>query len=257
MCVLLYVFQSRLVYFPPRTISVTPAEMGLKYEEVTLETSDGVKLSAWYVPAPEAVGAVMICHGNAENLSDGVPRLRAFHRLGLSVLLFDYRGYGSSEGSPDEEGTYLDARAAWDHLVDTRGFAPERITVLGCSLGGGVASWLATQVPPRALVLESTFTSIPDLASRWFFFLPIRQICRFSYDTRSRLPRITCPVLIVHSHDDALVPFSHGEQLHAAAVGPKQFLPIHGGHADGFLTSGRTYEEGLAAFLRECALPDG
>jgi hypothetical protein len=245
----LYFLQSRLVYQPSRDILRTPADAGLPFEQVTLRAEDGVRLSAWFVPARDAEGAVLFCHGNAGNMSGRVDSLAVFHRLGLSVLIFDYRGYGRSEGSPGEEGTYLDAQAAWDHLVNLRGVPPGRIVLFGRSLGGAVAARLAARHRPGALVLESTFTSLPDLAADLFPWLPARWLCRFSYDTASRLGGINCPVLVVHSREDDLIPFSHGRKLFDAAAPPRTFLAISGTHNDGFLTSGSVYTDGLKAFL--------
>lgn len=147
-------------------------------------------------------------HGNAGNISHRLDSLRIFHGLGLDVLILDYRGYGRSEGRPSEEGTYRDARAASRYLVEARGVAPERIVVFGRSIGAAIAAALAVEQRPAALILESGFTSVPDLAADLYPWLPARRLARLHYDTRARLPHVTVPVLIVHSRDDEIISFS-------------------------------------------------
>jgi fermentation-respiration switch protein FrsA (DUF1100 family) len=255
LCLLLYFGQSRLVYFPTRAIEETPAGAGLAFEELRLTTRDGATLGAWYVPAAATNSrrAILLCHGNGGNIGHRVEAIRFFHSLGLQVLIFDYRGYGSSSGTPSEEGTYQDARAAWDHLVQVRDFAPAEIVVYGRSLGGSVATWLAEQVHPGALIIEASFTSLPAMAARLYPVLPTRWLCRFRYDSLERLPRVTCPVLVAHSRADEMIPFAMGEQLFQAALPPKRFVTLRGSHNYGEGTLPPAYENALRAFL---ALPD-
>lgn len=247
---LLYLCQRRLLYFPTRTIAATPDLWGLAYEEVWLRTSDGLKLNAWFVPAENPRAYLILCHGNAGNICHRIESLEIFHRLGLATLVFDYRGYGRSEGRPDEEGTYRDAEAAWDHLVGERGVEPERIVVFGRSLGGPVAARLAMEKTPGALILESTFTSGPDVAARLLPIFPARWLCRMKYPTAEFLRGVRCPVLVAHSPEDELIAWRFGLGVFEAAGEPKEFLEISGTHNEGFLTSGRTYVDGLDAFLR-------
>jgi fermentation-respiration switch protein FrsA (DUF1100 family) len=248
---LVYLFQSRLVYFPQigRQIAATPQAYGLAYEAVTLPTADGEKLAAWWVPHERAEGTVLIFHGNAGNISHRIDYLTMFYRLGYSTLLIDYRGYGQSTGSPSEEGTYRDAEAAWQWLTGARGVPARDIVVLGESLGGAVAVWLAARVNPRALVVASCFTSVPDLGAQIYPFLPVRLISRFSYDSIATIKSVKAPVLIAHSREDDIIPFSHGRALFEAALEPKQFLEMRGGHNDGFLFMRREWVAQLAAFL--------
>jgi hypothetical protein len=246
---LLFVFQERFIYFPTRTITTTPAAIGLDYEAVQLETADGLKLSGWFVPAENANDVLLFFHGNAGNISHRLASIEQFHRLGLNVFIIDYRGYGQSEGRPTEAGTYLDAEAAWRYLIETKGYRPEQIILFGRSLGGAVATWLAQQHPPRALILESTFTSVPDMGVRQFPFLPVRALARIGYNTQARLPHIQTPVLIVHSPDDEVIPYSHGQQLYQDANEPKEFLQLRGGHNEGFIIS-TNYEADIKSFLQ-------
>lgn len=251
---LLYLFQSSLVYFPTRVLAATPAAVDLAFEDVSFTTADGVTLHGWFVPAPSPRATLLFFHGNAGNISHRLESLLIFHRLGISVFIVDYRGYGRSGGEPTEQGTYQDAVASWRYLTEDRGISAGDIIVFGRSLGGAVAAWLAAQVHPAALIVESSFTSVPDLAAKIYPFLPVRFLSRFEYDTRSAVARAPCPVLVVHSLDDEIVPFDHGNLIFEGAREPKALLTIRGGHNDGFLLSGEVYLEGLRAFLGR-ALP--
>ncbi len=248
---LVFLLQPRLVYFPEaaRALTSTPRAAGFEYEDVSLHAADGVKLHAWWVPAHNARGAVLLLHGNAGNISHRLGYVTMFNRLGYSVLLFDYRGYGSSEGHPDEEGTYRDAEAAWQHLTATHGLPARDIVIVAESLGGGVATWLATQHTPRALVLASTFTSIPDLGASIYPWLPVRLLARIKYDNIGRIGQVATPVLIAHSRGDEVIPFDHGEKLFAAAHEPKQFLELAGGHNEGFLFARVDWIAVVGAFI--------
>jgi len=248
--VILFVFQSHLIYFPQKEIYETPGRAGLSYEAVFFETTDGVKLSGWFVPAEKPRGVVLFCHGNAGNISHRMDSIRIFHRLRLSTFIFDYRGYGISKGKPTEKGIYLDAEAAWRYLTEIRHVPRTEIILFGRSLGGAIAARLAQDHSPAALIIESTFTSLPDIAADIYPFLPVRLLARFDYNTRKYIKLVNCPILIVHSRNDEIMPFKHGRQLFEAASEPKEFLEITGTHNDGFMASGKSYEEGLDLFLR-------
>ncbi len=244
-----WVFQERMVFFPLRELDGRPSDVGLAYEDVHIVTRDGVGLHGWYVPGEDARGTVLFCHGNAGNISHRLETVALLHGLGLNVLLFDYRGYGKSGGRPREAGLYRDAEAAWDYLTTKRGEAPERIVLMGRSLGGGVAAWLAARRGPAALILESTFTSIADLGRRFYPLLP-RFLARIRFDTLSHLAGVRCPLLVAHSRDDDVVPFVMGQRLYEAHDGLKCFLPMRGDHSRGWLDTGASYVEGLDGFLR-------
>ncbi|MFN7086747.1 MAG: alpha/beta hydrolase [Burkholderiales bacterium] len=259
MVALLFVFQARLVYYPQigREIGATPRDRGLDFEAVAIGTADGETLFAWWVPAPDVPqprGTVLFFHGNAGNISHRIDYLLMFGKLGYATLIFDYRGYGRSSGSPSEEGTYRDAEAAWRWLTQTRGIAASDIVYAGESLGGAVASWLAVRHRPRALVLLSTFTSVPDLGAQLYPFFPVRLIARFRYDNLANLRQLTVPVLVAHSRDDEIIPFAHGRMVFEAAGGPKRFLEMRGGHNDGFVFMRDEWVEALAAFLDRSAV---
>ena len=251
LCLIVYVFQSRLVYFPEigRELTISPRAAGLAFEEVWLEAEGGVRLHGWYVPNAEANGVALLLHGNAGSIALRIDWLRMFHDLGYASLVIDYRGFGRSSGSPSEQGTYADARAAWSHLTAVRGWKATDIVLVGESLGGAVAAQLATSMPARALVLQSTFTSVPDLAAQIYWFLPVRWLSRFRYDTRENLARVAMPVLVAHSRDDEIVPYSHGLALYETAPAPKAFVEMRGGHNDAFLFSRGEWVEALGRFL--------
>lgn len=245
-------FEHRQVYKPNRNLTANGAELGRPVEEAWIPTPDGVRLHGWFFPAekdsPRAQQVLLLCHGNAGNVGHRLHFVKAWLELGLNVFVFDYRGYGRSEGRVDEAGTYVDAHAAWGWLRQ-RGFAPEQVVVLGKSLGGGVASELALREPPGALILQSTFTSIPDLGSELFRWLPVRRLHSIHYDTINRLPRIQSPVLVAHSRRDDLIGFHHSERNFAAANEPKMMLEIAGNHVS-VLEEGRAeYLAGLEQFL--------
>lgn len=250
---LMYLVQERLIYFPSQAWDATPTDLGLAYEYIQFETADGVTLSGWFVLADQPRGTLLFFHGNGGNISHRLWSVELFHRLDLNTFIIDYRGYGQSAGTPSEQGTYLDAEAAWHYLTQARGIPPSELILFGESLGGAVAAWLAEKHPSGALILVSTFTSIPDMAAQTYPFLPVRWLARVRYNTLERLPNIHCPVLIVHSPADEIVPFKHGQQLFEAANQPKEFLGITGSHNEGLLLSAGQYQAGLAAFLTEYA----
>ena len=250
----LYVFQERLVFLaglPGRTLEITPRHFGFKFDDVTLATSDGVSLHGWYVHAENRRGTVLFMHGNAGNISHRLDSIAVFRELGLDTFIFDYRGYGQSEGGASEEGTYKDAAAAWDHLVTERGQDPAEIVIFGRSIGGAIAAWLATRHKAAALIVESSFTSGVDMAARIYPFMPVRLITRLKYPVIDYVASAGSPVLVVHSRDDEIIPFAMGEALYDAAPTPKAFLELRGGHNDGFFLSRDHYREGLEAFIED------
>lgn len=251
---MMFLNQGRLIYLPSTQVTATPADAGLAFEDVELRTEDGVRLHGWFVPGPRPEDPVLLfLHGNAGNIGHRLHSLLQFHQLGLAVLIIDYRGYGHSTGRPHEEGTYLDARAAWDHLVADRGVEPQRIVVFGRSLGAAVAADLANRVDAGAVILESAFTSAADLGAHHYPWLPVRLLLRHEYDTLQRVGTIRSPLLIAHSRDDALVPFADAERLQKAA-GDARLLPMQGGHNDGFRVSAGTYRQGIARFLQDAGV---
>jgi len=240
----------RFVYFPSRALDGgTPAQFGFAYEDVALTAADGVRLHAWWVPAPHARTTLLLLHGNAGNISHRLDKLAMLAECDASVLLLDYRGYGRSEGTPSEAGTYLDAAAAYDWLR-ARGVPAAQIAVYGESLGGPIAVDLAANHDVGYLVLESTPSSIAGVARHHYPWLPVEWFLSAQYDALSRLPRVRAPLLILHSPTDEIVPFAMAEQLYAAAPGEKRLVRLAGGHNDAFVIAAPVYQAALRDFLR-------
>ncbi len=248
-CLLAFIFQPSLVFFPDRRMGATPAQLGVRYKDVFFDTEDGVKLNGWYIPIENARGVLVFCHGNAANISNRLESIQIFLKLGLSVFIFDYRGYGRSDGKISEAGTYLDARAAVDYLLTEEGVPADRMILFGRSLGAAVAVELATRRRPRALILESAFTSISDIGQRTYPFLPVKWLSRIKYDSTRRVSDLDVPKLFIHSPEDDVVPFDLGQRLYAAAAEPKTFLRIMGDHNTGFVDSEAVYTDELRRFL--------
>ncbi len=245
-------FEGSMVYYPSRDLSATGRELNRPFENVRFQASDGIKLHGWFYPArPDPLRkrnlVVLFCHGNAGNISHRLETCQALLETGVGVFLFDYRGYGESGGKPSEHGTYLDAEAAHAWLV-AKGFPGSDIIAYGDSLGGGVVSELAVRKPLAGLVIQSSFTNIPDLGSQLYPWLPVRWLSTIKYDTRAKLPRIHVPVLIMHSRSDELVRFGHAQRNFAAANMPKLLWELNGGHNDA--VGDRTqYLAGMQKFL--------
>ena len=246
---IMYATQSWHVYHPAGRHYAEPTDIGLDYEDVTLTTEDGTELHAWFIPAEPSRGVVLFLQGNSVNLSYRLEYLRVMDELGFSTLILDYRGYGKSKGEPDEEGTYQDAMAGWRYLTETRDIPPEEIVVYGQSLGASVASWLTAQETPGAVILESPFTSVMDVASQEFPFLPVRTLFKYEYDTLGHASQIQAPVLVIHREDDPTISFEHAEEIYAAVRSPKELLPLRGTKDETLVLKNRDYVDGMDRFL--------
>lgn len=247
----LYFFQHRFVYHPGRKVLYTPADLGLEFESIAFKAEDGTRLIGWYVPCPESRGTALFCHGNAGNIGDRLDTIRKIYDAGLNTFIFDYRGYGESEGQTTEEGSYQDAEAAWRYLTEVKQVEPGMIIVWGRSLGAAIASWLAAKYPPRAVILESGFSSLQELGADMYPLLPVRYLSRFRYPTKEHISKLQVPILIIHSHEDPLIPFKHGQMNFKVAHEPKVFLEISGDHGNGFVTSGARYDAGVRNFINQ------
>jgi fermentation-respiration switch protein FrsA (DUF1100 family) len=252
---LLYLRQAKYIYYPSRALSLNPSTAGLTYEDLSLATLDGETIHGWFVPAEKATATVLVCHGNAGNIWNRIGVIWLIHDMGFNVCVFDYRGYGKSTGNPTEAGTYHDAETVWAYLENEKKLPAGRIVVWGESLGGAVAAWLAEQKKPGALVLESTFTSLPDMAARFYPFMPVRWLCRFRYNTLERMGGIKCPVLVAHSANDEMIPFQQAQRLFMAAREPKRFVTMQGSHNAGREATAHDFEAQVKAFLLEHLKP--
>ena len=264
-------FEDRLIYFPSKypdgfweveNISARPGEFVAKIEDCNFEASDGVRLHGWYcTPHRKANGSVVPVsagmtllwfHGNAGNISYRHEMIQAMMQLAVRVFIIDYRGYGKSEGKPTEQGLYLDARAAWDYLVNERNVAPNGIIIFGKSLGGAPAVDLATQVDAAGLIVQSSFTSAADMATAVLPFLPTA-LLHTKMDSLSKIARVRCPKLFIHSRADEVVPYDLGRRLYEAASEPKQFYEVKGAsHNSTYVVGGRAYFDALRSFIESC-----
>lgn len=242
-------FERVQLYIPSRELDAHPGTFGMPYETAAFAAADGVKLHGWWIPGVASAPAILLAHGNAGNVSHRLEKAKILHGLGASVLLFDYRGYGLSEGRPTEAGLYRDAEAAHRYLRETRGVPSQDVVLYGESLGCGVAVELALRHAPRSLILESAFTSVEDMARLVFPALPVRWMVSDRFDNLAKIPRLRAPLLVLHSPDDEIVPFEMGRRLFAAAPEPKALVELKGGHNDGFLEARSAYPQALSSFL--------
>ncbi len=247
----MFLQQPAMIFFPYRELSAAPSDWGLDYEDVFVLTEDEVRLHGWYIPHPQAKGVVLFFHGNAGNISHRGDSIAIFHRLGLSVFIFDYRGYGRSQGQPSEQGVYRDAAAAWRYLTDARGLDGGQVVLFGRSLGGAIAARLATRVEPGALILESTLSSARDFARTVFPVLSRLVVVRYDFNTVRSVAQVHCPVLVLHSPTDEIMPFALGEKVFAAANPPKLLVELQGDHNGGFLQSQPAYQRQLGRFISD------
>jgi fermentation-respiration switch protein FrsA (DUF1100 family) len=238
-----------IVFKPSPKITLTPADRGMEFEDVTITTSDGVNINGWFVPTPRPRGTLLFFHGNAGNISNRLDSIEIFRELGLSVFIIDYRGYGNSGGRLSFQGVALDALAAWKYLTQTRGVSPGDIVVFGRSIGGAIAMELMRSVKPRALILESTFSSLPDMVRVQFLAPAARFVIGDVWNSSEAAANLTAPVLCLHSPDDGIVPYRLGRRLYEAVASEKTFVELSGGHNVGFLESIDVYRPALDKFL--------
>lgn len=251
--------QKQFIFMPLRELANTPTDFGLDYEDVFIalrpDDEKSERLHAWWIPARTGKGPILLyLHGSAFNIAANIEHSRRFQRLGFSVLLLSYRGYGRSDGSfPSESGMYADARSAWRYLTRKRGLQAEQIYIYGHSLGGAVAIDLAVSQPRAAgLIVEGTFTSLPDLGSRdsRFRLLPINLIVNQRFDSLSKIGQVVVPVLFLHGTEDSLVPVDMSRQLYARANEPRYLkLILGGGHNNSARIGGQFYLDTIARFL--------
>ncbi len=241
--------EARMVFFPMRPVTATPADAGLSgFEEVLFRAQDGVALKGWFIPAEGARLTILFLHGNAGNISHRLEKIKILHELGFSIFIFDYRGFGKSEGKPTEQGFYRDADAAFRYLRDERRMPSASIVLYGESLGGAVAIDLAAKQKAAALITEGTFTSVGDMARSAFPFVP-RFFLSIRFDALSKIRQARVPKLIIHSIGDEIVPYTMAERLYAAAPQPKTMLSLKGGHNTAFVDSEWLYRDGLKKFI--------
>lgn len=245
-------FEWKNIYYPTKEIKSNPGDYGLGYEDVVLVTEDDARLHGWWIPHSDARGSIIMFHGNAGNIGGRAWLAPDLHNLGLNVLMFDYRGYGRSEGLPSERGTYRDARAAYEYVRVKHGNAEDPPIVLyGRSLGGAIATQCAVDKPVRGLILESTFASVPAMAREMYPGLPLHKICGFKYDTLEKIGRIDAPLLISASENDTLVPSAQGREIFEAAEDPKIWCYLTGEHNESGWQNNAEYWRVFRTFIDE------
>ena len=242
-------FEQKNVYFPTKGIEATPEDIGLEYEDIFFKTIDGVRLNGWFIPVSEAKVTFIFCHGNGGNISHRLESINGLHKIGLNIFIFDYRGYGRSGGKISEQGTYLDAVAAYNYVISREDVDKDAIIAFGRSLGAPIAVELANRVKLAGLICESSFTSIMDMTKEIYKVRIPRFFLFYKYDALSKIRNVDIPKLIIHSKDDEMIPFYHSEQLFQASKEPKEFYALSGNHNEGFLIAGDEYLEHIKAFI--------
>jgi pimeloyl-ACP methyl ester carboxylesterase len=250
--------EKRLIYYPAAEVDVTPKALGLPLEEVSIEVEPGVRLHGWFIKAAKepSVATVLFSHGNAGNIADRLDRVLRLREMGADFLLYDYRGYGRSTGSPDEEGTYRDGRAAYDYLVGTRQIDPARLVLMGESLGCAISIQLAVERRAAGLVIEAPFASIAHMANAIYPFLPLGSFIRTRYENVKKMPQLKLPLFVVQGTRDEVIPVAQGRMVFDAAPEPKQYLAIEGAHHnDVYVIGGEGYRRALSAFIARVTGP--
>ncbi len=239
------------VFHPQADFDTSPERMNLPYESVAFDTADGTQLHGWFFPRPGTPPVILFCHGNGGNISHRLGNIEKLLNDGFAVFIFDYRGYGKSQGSPSRKGIYLDGLAAYDFLVEKRGIAPDRIILFGRSLGAAVAMEIAVLKKANRLILESAFTSTKDLARSMPLFFVLSPFLPAHYNNLKKIRNVSMPKLIIHGDLDRIIPFSMGKRLFEAAPEPKAFYAIEGaGHNDTWIIGGNRYFEILKGFVQ-------
>jgi fermentation-respiration switch protein FrsA (DUF1100 family) len=249
---LLVACESKVIYHPykyPQGIW-DPSSFNIKVEDVFFQADDGTKLHGWYIPSSNARATLLWFHGNAGNLTHRLENIQQLKALNLNIFIFDYRGYGKSEGKPSEEGIYLDSQAAYDVLIREKNVSPRKLILFGRSLGAICAVEVAANNPAAGIILESVFTSARDMAGKVLPFLPIGWVIKSKFDAVNKVPHLKLPKLFLHGTEDEIVPYELGKKLYSAAADPKEFYDIEGaGHNDTYLVGGGKYFSVLNRFI--------
>ncbi|MEW6008664.1 MAG: alpha/beta hydrolase [Candidatus Omnitrophota bacterium] len=240
--------EKKSVFFPFSDIEATPKDLHLAFEDVYFNTQDREKLNAWFISAKDSQKILLFLHGNGGNISHRLEKISLFNSLGITIFIIDYRGYGLSTGRPTEKGIYLDAQAAYEYLLRQKSKRPEDIIVYGESLGAQAAVDLASKNKLAALILEEAFTSAKDMSAAIYPFLPTIFLS-IKFDSVSKIKKISCPKLIIHSRNDEIVPFRLGKKLYDVALEPKEFLELLGGHNTCVFDSHDLFVAGIKKFL--------
>ncbi|MCP4705364.1 MAG: alpha/beta hydrolase [candidate division Zixibacteria bacterium] len=239
--------ERRTTYQPSRIIESNPSSIGLSYEDIYFETSDNIRLNGWFIPSEKTKLTLIFCHGNGGNISHRMDKILFFNKLGLNQFIFDYRGYGLSQGTPSEEGLYRDVEAAYEYLK-IKMSDEHNIIIYGASLGGAVAVDLVSKYPVDGLILEGTFASAVDISREFYPLIPTFMV-NLKFDSFAKIQNINIPKLIMHSESDDIIPFNQGQKLFENALEPKKFLKLNGGHNEAFFVSEAEVKATIKLFL--------
>ena len=255
-CMYLWHAQRQLIFIPDARVDVTPSAVGLQFVQVTIPLGEGSAITAWWLPSADTSAVVLYLHGNDGNIGRELHRLQLLHGLGLPILAIDYRGYGQSSGPfPSEAQVYEDAVSAWTFLVHVQGIEPRRIIIYGHSLGAAIAVELELRRGPAcAVVLDSAFTSMTDMARREYRWIPVNVLLHQHFDVLLKIGRLKAPIVLVHGRADREVPFEMSERLYAAAQAPKRLLLIDGaGHEDAMEKAFEPLQRAIGELAHGCA----
>lgn len=240
------------IFYPQKAFDFEPESFQLEYRDAYFTTQDGKTLHGWFFPGQKDHPVILHFHGNAGNISHRLDLIRHFVEKGLPVFIFDYRGFGKSQGRPSEQGLYRDGLAAYDYLVQREGILPGKIVLHGHSIGAAVAVEVALNRSVGSVIMESAFTSTRDMARAMPLFFLFSPFLPANFNNLEKVPRLHLPKLIIHGDKDEIVPFSMGERLFAAAPEPKQFLRVEGaGHNDTYVVGGRSYLDSIEQFAEK------
>lgn len=247
--VLVRYLEGNAIFFPSKQITLTPDRVGLSFDDVYLTTSDGIKINAWLLKNPQAKATLIYAHGNAGAMSDRLMKIKYFHDLGLNVIVFDYRGFGKSEGSPSEQGVYLDALTVYDYLKTRADLNTMPIIAYGASMGGVVAVDLATKRPVNVLIVDSSITSGLEVARKLYPYIPSFLIT-IRFDSLSKVKTLTMPKLFIHSPQDKVIAYQMGRRLFEAAHDPKEFIKSNGGHNEIQIVTDHQTSQAFTTYLK-------
>lgn len=253
-CLLIFLIikyqEQKGIYFPVREIKFYPSSVNLEFKNFDFYTADKLIINAWYIPCDQAKYTLLFCHGNAGNIMDRLDKIKLLHQIGLNILIFDYRGYGKSQGNPSEKGLYLDAQAAYEYLVNTLKVNPQEIILYGESLGSAIAIDLASSKPVAGMIIEGGFSSGRDMARKIYPFIPSFFVSNI-YDSLAKVKAIQAPALFIHGSQDQVVPLKLARKLFQAANNPKEFLELPGDHDATFFNSWQKVKASILALMRK------
>lgn len=242
--------ENKGIFYPQKSIDFYPSAVNLPFEDIYLKTEDNVKINGWFIPHNKAKYTLLFLHGNAGNIGHRLEKLLMLREAGVNIFIIDYRGYGESRGSISEKGFYLDAKAAYDYLLNNRHILPEQIILYGESIGTAAVIDLAAKVKVRAIILEGGFSRGKDVANKFYPFLPAFLFSN-TFDSLGKIKNIRVPKLFIHSRNDEIIPFELAGNLYNASVEPKEMVEIGGSHNTAFLDSKEKYISSIGLFIEK------